>query len=570
MPSTPPRTRPCHSPWSARCKVTVGNLREDVVVGLPRLPARARGAVAVPVSKPPRCLFDLSVDNIADCLSFLALDELRKMELTCRAMRSFIHRRDLWKEIFLVLCRKRGWRIPQSNPVSWKRFVHQYQSEIAVALKTKIEKSSSTIYWRVPLPFNAQGFKQRSQEFEFSVDALGEPVKWQIEVELRPGLPVFPSQAPHPPPFVELPPHTPIIGPKPQLPQSCHQIGLVRIWTTNAWTQDTTRHYFGSHCTISLRDTHNTYDLRPEVHVDIDNSQPYEFDACWLPPTRELLLKVNLTLALEISVPLNPFYALVVAPDGESDTVKVGYCKAIFEVARCKRKSGGTFVRRCDRNVWDLIRLAGDKSTSQILRVEVFQALFNLLGPTSILLPDGLIFELLGACLAVLREVDQGPRSIPLDPRHPMVLMAQNALGSIFNLLSHPLCKEVLSSAGALAGAAMLLTDPNFRICHFSVITVLLTARSWGRLPRYLDEPLGLAIFMFMTESDPLDSECTGVAWDEADIAAFFIPLLRSGDLLCVQFVSWCLSRYYFQPQDTAVNSSYAMEWLPAISSPAP
>eukprot|EP00755_Sulcionema_specki_P019701 Sspe_Gene.1226::Locus_413_Transcript_1_1_Confidence_1.000_Length_520::g.1226::m.1226 len=172
------------------------------------------------------------------------------------------------------------------------------------------------------------------------------------------------------------------------------------MWTTNNWTADATTHYYGSHCTVSLMDNHGTASVMDEAVVDIDNSAALQFPAAVLPVNRELVVKINLTLALELPVPLSPFYKLIASSgDDESDEVKIGYCKAIFEVARCKRKYGDTFIRSSDRDVQSLVSLAADEQASVALRIQVFQALFNLLGPTSVLLDEHVVRDLLAACL---------------------------------------------------------------------------------------------------------------------------------------------------------------------------
>ena len=334
------------------------------------------------------------------------------------------------------------------------------------------------------------------------------------------------------------------------------QIGLVRLWTTNKWTTDATSHYYGSHCTVSIRDSLNRFDVQEEVAVDIDSSAALEFDTTFLDPCRDLLVRVNLTLALELSIPLTPFYDLISLKNStDSDTVKVGYCKALFEVARCKRKRGGMFVKKGDRDVSELVALAGDAHSSAALRVEVFQALFNLIGPTSVLLDTELVVDILGACFSCLRQLpvpfdyaSQLHSDLPLSgvrDNQTAALLAQNALGTVFNLLVHPLCSNACSATNLYA-VAKLLQDSTYRMCHFSVITVLLTVLSWKKLPPQLLQSLELATISFMTANNPLDSDCTGVAWDESDVAAFFIPLLRAKPVICVMFATWCIAKYYF------------------------
>jgi len=228
--------------------------------------------------------------------------------------------------------------------------------------------------------------------------------------------------------------------------------------------------------------------------------------------------------------------------------VKVGYCRAVFEVARCKRKYGGTFTRPCDRNIEALVDLAGSPETSEALKVEVFQALFNLLGPTSVLLDDKIVVRLLEACLQCLAGVPVPCSHLSVAAQRSASLMAQNALGAVFNLLVHPLC--ILSALpGNVEVMFSLLSEDIYATCSFSVITILLTALAWGGLPEWMHDELETSALNFMERFDPLDSDCTGIAWDESDVAAFFLPLLRARPLICVHFASWCIAKYYF-PDD--------------------
>lgn len=407
----------------------------------------------------------------------------------------------------------------------------------------KVPLSSARVVWRVPLPCTLDSTRRRSREFTFSADALGEPIKWQIEIELSRGVPVDSSDIVSDRKIVMLDAGG--------VPKRCRQSGLVRMWTTNQWTTDATRHYYGSHCTVSLRDSSGASEIREEEGVDIDNSQALEFDAGCLPKCREAVIHIHLTLALERAAPLNPFYRLIADTEsGESDAVRIGYCKAVFEVARCKRKSGAIFVRPCDRDVAALVRLAGAKDTGGALRVEVLQALFNLLGPTSILLPGDVVTELLLACFRCLHAT---PVPAPADASQA-ALLAQNALGAVFNLLVHPLSKTIAVPSN-LRSVTRLLAEPLYAMCHFSALTVALTMHARGLLPEGELPTLHADCAAFMAANDPVDSDCTGVAWDESDVAAFFLPLLRSGRPICVDFAAWCMAKYYFPGQMPAAVS---------------
>ena len=553
---------------------------------------------------------------VADILQYLEADDLRQVELCCSEWRWMVAHRGMWRRQFghKVLCE--DWRVPETRaPLCWKRHYHQSMRHRALDVKARIPESTATIFWKVSLPKHAGTFRRRSTEFAFSSDALGEPMRWQIEVELEQGLPV--EQIPHsphhkatnpshydeggnplgvmlfPPPElapVPSPSPSPVPSPSPtgSVPREDEdpaaaghaegagsgaakgrrgkkkvaaapekllhrQLGLVRMWTTNNWTTAATQHYYGSHCTVSIRDSLSSYDVQEEVNVDIDSSAALEFDTAYLDPCRDLLIKVTLTLALELAVPLQPFYKLISLQNKEdSEVVKIGYCKAVFEVARCKRKSGGMFVNRDDRDVRALVELASDPTTSTALRIEVFQALFNLLGPTSVLLEDEVVMHILYACFGCLQGVpvpfDATTHNSLTEAAHDSLmagLLAQNALGTVFNLLVHPLCHRACTPVN-LYGVAKLLHDSTYKICQFSVITVLLTVLSWNKLPPQLLQPLEMATISFMTANNPLDSDCTGVAWDESDVAAFFIPLLRSRPLICVMFATWCIAKYYF------------------------
>ncbi|KAJ9462246.1 hypothetical protein DIPPA_00185 [Diplonema papillatum] len=497
-------------------------------------------------------------DLTAEVVSYLGSDDLLQAELSCRYVRHVIRFRSMWKEQYHHKCRKEDWRVPPTAPSSWKHFYHLCRKQRELVVKTKIPSSSATVHWRVSLPVTADSFRQRSNEFAFSNDALGDPIRWQIEVELERGQfqPTEPASG-----SVLLLPATEIEAlaprretPCPLTPTHHKQTGLIRMWTTNQWTNDATQHYYGSHCTISIKNAFGTYDLQSEVPVDIDSSAALEFDAACLETCRELSIKVNLTLALEVPAPLDQFYRLVSRDNRQdSDTVKIGYCRAIFEVARCKRKYGGMFVRKGDREVHALVQLAADDSTGLSLRVEVFQALFNLLGPTSILLDETVVTDLLHACFRCLKTVPVPCLFTNPNDMQTIRLLAQNALGTVFNLLVHPKC-SYSSTPANLFSVAKLLSDSTYRICHFSVITVLLTVLSWGKLPVNMIEPLTKATLSFMLANDPLDSDCTGVAWDESDVAGFFIPLLRARDLICVKFATWCIAKYYFPHVPTAIQ----------------
>ena len=481
-------------------------------------------------------IFDLPVELIGNTFSYLEDRDIPKVELTCQSMQMLVKRYELWKSHYSYKCNVDDWRQPEEEPSNWKQLYHQVGKERGLNAVAKIPDSSTTVNWRVSLPFTADTFSKKSREFVFSSDAVGDPIKWQLEVELERGHAV-PAKTDD----------SVLLINSQDKPQHFRQYGLVRMWTTNNWTAETTRHYYGSHCTISLRDSLSKNDIQPEVPVDIDNSAALDFNTACLSSCRELVIKVNLTLALELAVPLDPFYSLISSENkAESDIVKIGYCKAIFEVARCKRKTGGMFVRSKDRDVRALVKLAKDQSTTQSLRIEVFQALFNLLGPTSILLDDEVVADLLDACFLCLRSIPviPGYPSRPND-RQTAGLLAQNALGTVFNLLVHPLCVAA-STPSNLTGITKLLSDPTYRICHFSVITVLLTILSWGKLPGHMMQPLEHATVSFMIANNPLDSDCTGVAWDESDVAAFFIPLLRTPRLICIKFATWCIAKYYF------------------------
>eukprot|EP01064_Diplonema_japonicum_P025515 TRINITY_DN36942_c0_g1_i1.p1 TRINITY_DN36942_c0_g1~~TRINITY_DN36942_c0_g1_i1.p1 ORF type:complete len:468 (+),score=108.21 TRINITY_DN36942_c0_g1_i1:43-1446(+) len=450
-------------------------------------------------------------DVAADVFGFLDPADLSMVELVNKTVQGVISRRRLWRVAYEGECREKNWRMPCKLPPCWKRYYHLSRKERNMVIQPRIEGSSVTIRWRISLPEDGKGFRRRSAEFKFSNDALGQPIRWQIEVEL-----------------------------------DDHNKGMVRMWTTNNWTTDATRHYYGSHCTISLRDPVNGSNVHDEVPVDIDNSAALTFNSNIISPAREMVVRVNLTLALELAVPLDPFYELISGRNThDSDNVKVGYCKAVFEVARCRRKNGGIFVRKEDRHIHELVILAGNEETSADLRVEVFQALFNLLGPTSILLDKTVVLDLLQTCFRCLNKVPVPCPVYPVEEMTTACLLAQNTLGTIFNLLVHPLTRESITP-DALRGVTLLLNDPTYRICHFSVITVLLTVLTWGKLPICMYHFLISTTNEFMSANNPLDSDCTGVAWDESDIAAFFIPLLRSRHLVAVKFATWCVAKYYF------------------------
>eukprot|EP01065_Artemidia_motanka_P037108 TRINITY_DN4532_c5_g3_i1.p1 TRINITY_DN4532_c5_g3~~TRINITY_DN4532_c5_g3_i1.p1 ORF type:complete len:577 (+),score=188.37 TRINITY_DN4532_c5_g3_i1:76-1731(+) len=486
-----------------------------------------------------RLLSEVPPDIIAEVLEHLPPSDLLSAEATCVCFAAVTRRHLTWRHAYRAQVVAEDWRTPLDAPACWKRFYYQVRKERDLIVAAKIPASSAKIVWRVPLPLSAEPARRRSREFVFSADALGQPIKWQIEVELARGTPV----PEHCEDSVDL---LNLSGVR----QPHRQVGLVRMWTTNQWTSDATRHYYGSHCTISLRDPLSLRNVWTEQGVDIDNSQALEFNSCCMSQTRELVVAVHLTLALERPSPLNPFYRLISdVSSGESDAVRIGYCKAVFEVARCKRKAGGIFVKESDRDIAGLVQLAGAAGTSDALRVEVFQALFNLLGPTSLLLSGRSVADLLTACFRCLRTT---PVPAPASPSQA-ALLAQNALGAVFNLLVHPLSKRIGSDED-LRTVARLLDDSAYAMCHFSVLTVLLTVSARGRLPADMRGRLLAEVEAFMVANDPIDSDCTGVAWDDSDVAAFFVPLLRSGRPLCVRFASWCIAKYYFPKQAAAVQ----------------
>eukprot|EP01062_Namystynia_karyoxenos_P078511 TRINITY_DN8096_c0_g1_i1.p1 TRINITY_DN8096_c0_g1~~TRINITY_DN8096_c0_g1_i1.p1 ORF type:complete len:567 (+),score=136.09 TRINITY_DN8096_c0_g1_i1:172-1872(+) len=515
--------------------------------------------ISPPLSPPAASsLRELPPDLVAEALSHLDAGDLPSAELSCKALSALVRQREAWRAAYQQQCKRHeDWRMPQGSPRSWKRFFYQSKRERGLIVQSKISGSAAGCLWRVALPLTADPIRRRSREFSYATDALGQPIKWQIELELCAGVPLPPDAA-HTP---GMPAQVELLGAD-GVPRPHRQTGLVRMWTTNQWTAEATRHYYGSHCTMSVRDTLNEVDLVTQTMVDIDNSHALEFDAAVLPASREVVVRVDFTLALEVMAPLSPFYELIAAPPSpgitaETDLVKVGYCKAVFEIARCKRKFGGTFARQRDREIRGLVALAADEGTSETLRVEVFQALFNLLGPTSVLLDDALVTELLGVCWRWLRAAPLSGPSISETQQRASALLAQNTLGAVFNLLVHPLTMQAAAPAD-LAGIVALLSEEVYSVCHFSIITILLTVHSWGALPAHMLQPLEFATIGFMARNDPLDSDCTGVAWDESDVAAFFMPLLRTGHLICVRFAAWCVAKYYF-PQCLLETSSYAL-----------
>eukprot|EP00754_Rhynchopus_humris_P042859 Rhum_TRINITY_DN2803_c0_g1::Rhum_TRINITY_DN2803_c0_g1_i1::g.8463::m.8463 len=478
------------------------------------------------------------------CFSYLAPEDLLAFEQTCTSACRAVEHSELWEQAFDRRVREEGWRRPTGTPCSWKLLLHQYEKEVNTVVVSKLQYSSCTVYWRVPLPDAADDeeggarqrsvdaadpaaecWRTRSREFPFSYDAEGAPIYWQMEVSLVP--PAAASQMSEDSWLAE-----------PAQP------GLLRIWTTNPWTQETARRYYGAYCTVSLRDSTNCADISEERHVDIDACEAFTFATSQLQSNKELVVKVNLTLALEIPAPLNPYFELVGLSSLDSDLVKIGYCKAMFEIARCKRNTGATFARACDRNIELLVAVVKSRRTCDYLKIEVFQALFNLLGPTSVLLEEDVVMDLLHVCATRFSAISHQLHAVEVAPS--AVLMTQNVLGNVFNLLGHPSARYILASPHVLCDVAALLSDPHYGVCTFSVLVILLTVRSWGSLPPEVSSVLELSLAQFMARSDPLDSEVTGVAWDESDIAGFFLPLLLSKDLLCVSFVSWCLNQYYF------------------------
>eukprot|EP00756_Hemistasia_phaeocysticola_P003179 Hpha_TRINITY_DN12106_c0_g1::TRINITY_DN12106_c0_g1_i1::g.81917::m.81917 len=281
---------------------------------------------------------DLPPDIVAEVLTHLPPSSLLSAELSCRRLAHVVQQRSVWREAYRSQVSAEDWRLPSLAPQCWKRYYHQVRQERGLAVCAKVPLSSARVVWRVPLPCTTDSTRRRSREFTFSADALGEPIKWQVEIELARAVPVEPSDLASDRGVMMLDSGGVL--------KRCRQSGLVRMWTTNQWTTDATRHYYGSHCTVSLRDSTGSSEIREEEGVDIDNSQALEFDAGCLPQCREAVIHIHLTLALERAAPLNPFYRLIAdTRSGESDTVRIGYCKAVFEVARCKRKSGAIFVR---------------------------------------------------------------------------------------------------------------------------------------------------------------------------------------------------------------------------------
>ena len=476
--------------------------------------------VSLTLRRPKLSLASLPPELLCTCLTYLEVKQLMTAELICKETQALVSKYGLWKVAFLANVKRHDWRVPtgercEMDARSWKPFYFVYARQSGLDVRETVRDISASLRWRVRLPEKAVHFRRRSREFSFSRDALGSPIKWQIEVDLRAPTGTHQEEVPV-------------------------QTGVVRIWTTNTWTPEMTNHYYGSHCAISLRDNLDGAALTTETILDIDNSKTLMFDTRLLPKNREVLLRIHLTLALEMSAPLAPFYRLL--RGDASEAVKVGYCKAIFEIARYKRKHGSTFVRSDDSDaVQGLVVLASADTISDRLRAEAFQALFNLLSPSSVLIPDAVVTELLQVCSKVLMHLPLATRdSVPYE-----LILVQNALGSVFNLLVHPSTRKALCPA-LLLGMQKMLETGFYRPCWFSVITVLLTALNWGCVSEAAVPKLIHHTHSYIASNDPLSPECTGVAWDETDIAAYFLPLLMSKHLVCVTFARWCVSSYYY------------------------
>ena len=508
------------------------------------------------------CLLSLPSELVSDCARFLPPESLMRVELACHRLRHLVNRRELWRLLFAAMVEKHEWRVPSAchtlKPLQWKPYYYMYRRQARLHVSEPIQDISAVIHWRVRLPPQNVAYKKRSREFSFSKDALGNEIKWRVEIDVK--APTGPPSAANQgqlavgngsfqsySPYAHQHQHQHQQQQQQQqqqevaqnAPQS--QDGMVRIWTTNTWTKEMTVHYYGSHCTISLRDNLNKTPATTETVLDIDNSKQLLFDTKVLPANREILLRIHLTLALEVSASLTPFYSLI--SKEQSEAVQIGYCKAVFEIARYKRKHGSTFATPGDgSDVRSLVRLAGRRAgASEKLRSEAFQALFNLLSPSSVLIPSALTSELLRACFDVLTRI---PAKENPDDGGVEVILVQNALGSIFNLLVHKATHRALS-ATVLAAIYQLLLRPKYQLCWFSAITVLLTASNWGVLPLNLRSDLSKHMETYIAANNPLDPDHTGVAWDETDIAAYFLPLLMSPSLPCVTFANWCISAYY-------------------------
>ena len=496
----------------------------------------------------------LPVEIVFTCLCFLRPTDILAAEEVCKWMQNFTKIHKLWKVIFTRNCLGNAWRLPGEGkePDSWKKYYYLYKSQRGLKINEKMQNISAAVRWRVPIPKHFKSRKIRSREFKFSKDALGEAITWQIEVECLLGVPVYPeipgAVLPHAPPYCT----SASIEAK-KKGKYCnynhsHQMAKVRIWTTNTWTPEMTDHYYGSYCTIVVRDIFDEIDIIPEAVLDIDSGNNLMIDTCNLSGDREIVLRIDLTLALMISAPLAPLYTLLSSKD-ESCCIKIGYCRAIFEIARCKRKYGSTFSHLNNRSISSLVALAAEPRSSQKLRSELFQALLNLLSPAAVFIPDDLAGELLRTCINVLRDTPV-PHYNCFGMRQTDVSLAQNVSGSLFNLLVHPVARELIDEAAQLT-AVGLLEHPAYRLCTFSILAVLLTSLNWGTLCSSLEDKLSTITSYYMKSNNPLDTDCTGVAWDETDIAAYFLPLLCSSNITCVTFSSWCLNAYYFH---TAVN----------------
>ena len=488
---------------------------------------------SLPIARLPFKGLDTNVALL--CFAYLPPATLRVVEEVCVALHELITRGNVWRRVFLHNVTAHGWSAPRVEPSSWKAYLATYEREIRVRVHNKEAYGACTLYWRVALGGEGNPITVRSREFGFADDALGEQIRWQMEFDVGETIPHSTGRVAN------------------RAQEGVAQPAALRLWTTNEWTATSAEHYFGAYCVMSVRDSLNTMDVIPEQHIDIDVSQPFSFMTSDFPPEHamksEVLIKINLTLALELALPLNPYYNLLTPPvlsggegvEVESDVVKVGYCRAIFEIARCKRKVGCNFVKTSDCNVDSLVFLSGDPGTSEELRVEVFQALFNLLGPSAVLVKDETVAQLLHFSTERLRIVLNGEVGFV-----EKGLIVQNVLGNVFNLLAHPMTRRVLSRMGVGEVVSSLLFSPEFETSKFSVIMILLTMRSWADCDAAMNDLVVSGVAAFMKCKDPLDSEATGVAWDESDIASFFLPLLRANDVVCVSFASWCLGLYYF------------------------
>eukprot|EP01063_Lacrimia_lanifica_P029890 TRINITY_DN4644_c0_g2_i1.p1 TRINITY_DN4644_c0_g2~~TRINITY_DN4644_c0_g2_i1.p1 ORF type:complete len:690 (+),score=192.16 TRINITY_DN4644_c0_g2_i1:40-2109(+) len=664
-------------------------------------------------------LAGLPQDLAAACCLWLPERDLREVERVGRGLQRLVARRGLWRARFLQCVEENGWCLPPAPPRSWKLFCVQYARERGVDLHEKVCHGSCTVAWRVAVPMDGRELRLWSDERPFSVDALGDAIMWQYEAFFPAGFaasskykaPDDPVQfvyerpaqgalgadvrtAAPPPEMTDtasyataagssasstttaaansplhiVAPLSPDAGPAASdaLPSAAPPQATLRVWTTNPWTANATKHYYGAYCTVSLRDPFNTAAVVEERHVDIDNGEAFAFtadmlavdylhgapsrgacvrkecvrkaqeprpavsewaqldaeeygtssqplpppldplaldapdfvsprrnrgggyrsgdkeavptpnplgyidvapevgevtamaqarscdcEACRAPTARaerllhpEAVFHVTLTLALEWPMSLDPYYSLLSVSSVDSDVVKIGYCRAMFEIARYKRKHGGTFVKPGDRNLAHIVKLLTHRRTSEALRFEVYHALFNILGTGAVLLPDDIVVDLLWSCVVHLAAIPvQGP---PGEPTTYTVHLAENLLGNVFNLLLHSAAREVLSSPQAVNSLTRLLHNSHFSICRFSTLTVLLSLKAWGvAFSTETADAVDRHAREFMATADPTDPHVTGVAWDESDVASFFIPLLRSPDLLCIEFVAWCMERYY-------------------------